>query len=104
MDDEKPDLAERLGRAVNELDIDFSRFTVTGWIVSLLSLTAGCVAAWAAYEAVQERIDQHDGPPLVLGLTMIAVTTVAFLSLRWVTRRAGLPITRRRRDDNASAD
>ncbi len=38
---DNPDLAERIGAAINELDIDFSRFTPVGWFVSLLSLGAG---------------------------------------------------------------
>jgi hypothetical protein len=34
-------LPERIGKVINELDIDFSRFNLAGWFVSLASLAWG---------------------------------------------------------------
>lgn len=100
-------LAERLGRAVNELDIDFSRFTLSGWLVSVTSLTLGAGAAWRAYQAMPKRQGPDNGPALVLGQTMIGVTVVSFLTLRWCSTRVGFPVTRDNthgRDENSSSE
>ncbi len=94
MEDDKPDVAERIGRTVNELDIDFSSFTVAGWIVSCLSLVTGCAAGWFAWQAMPKRKGPDDGPALVLGLTMIGVTVGAFLILRWLSSKSGWPVVR----------
>jgi len=104
MDEDKPDLAERLGRTVNELDIDFSRFTLAGWLVSTLSLATGCVAAWVAYEAMPKRNGPDDGPPLVLGLSLIAATTLTFLALRWASHKAGFPVIRSKQNGEFDSD
>ncbi|AMV35564.1 hypothetical protein VN12_25960 [Pirellula sp. SH-Sr6A] len=90
----KPDIAERIGSTINELDIDFSRFTMTGWCVSLASLGAGGGAAFLASFAMVRR----NGVNLVAGMvffaTMVAVTTVLFLVLRWAIERAGFAVTK----------
>lgn len=90
---EKPDLAERIGTAINELDIDFSRFTLVGWIVSLLSLGIGGGAAYFACNAMIGRNGLNLAAGLTFCLTIIAVTTTLFLGLRWAVGLAGLAVT-----------
>lgn len=92
---EKPDLAERIGRAINELDIDFSRLSPAGWIVSALAMGVGGGVAYALARVVVEHNGLGKGAGLVFCLTIIAVTTIMFLSLRWLLARCGIPITRR---------
>lgn len=90
----KPDLAERLLTAVNELDIDFSKLTVVGWLVSFSSLG---VAGGVAYLACGEMVRQNGlgrGVGLVFFLIMVTVTTIMFLALRWAFRQAGLSLTK----------
>ena len=89
-------LPERIGRSINELDIDFSRFTLAGWIVSLASLSIGLIAALAAYWAVVEKIRDDKGPALVFGFVMIGTTVVTFLALRAILSVFGVPIIRQR--------
>ena len=93
MTDQSEDLAERLGRTVNELDIDFSSFSRAGWLVSLTSLLVGGGVAWSVYQPMPKPKGPNDGPALVLGLTMIGVTVASFLALRWLSNRIGFPIT-----------
>lgn len=52
---DKPDIAQRIGTAINELDIDFSRFSFVGWIISLVSLSAGGGIAYLACNAMIKR-------------------------------------------------
>ena len=87
-------LVERIGRSINELDIDFSRFTLVGWGVSLASLTLGFIAGLAAYRSVVGRIEEDRGPALVFGFTMIGTTVVLFLVLRAFVTKLDLPIVR----------
>jgi regulator of RNase E activity RraB len=102
----RPDLAERIGTTINELDIDFSRLTLVGWFVSLVSLAVGGVAAYFASNFMMGR----DGWNLAVGMTfclvMIAVTTFIFLALRWAFRLAGLSVIQSKSntdiDDNAN--
>ena len=89
-------LIERIGRSINELDIDFSRFSVAGWCVSAASLTIGFVAALAAYCAVVGKIRDDRGPALVFGLVMIGTTVAAFLLLRGALSSLGISIVRSR--------
>ncbi len=91
---DKPDLAERIGRAINELDIDFSRFTVVGWFVTLLSTAAGGGAAYFASSAMVKRNGLTTGAGLVFCVALIAVSTITFRVLRWVSRRFGYSITK----------
>ena len=91
---DKPDIAERIGTAINELDIDFSRFTPVGWVVSLLSLgIGGSVAYWACSSMIgRNGLDLAAG--MTFCLTIIAVTTIVFLVLRWSFGLAGLAVTK----------
>ena len=84
----KKDLAQRVGETINELDIDFSRFTPLGWLISAISLGVGGAAAWFASQAVPRKPD--GGPALAFGVTMIAVTVVLFIAMRWLGDRAGI--------------
>jgi len=91
---DKPDLAERIGTAINELDIDFSRFTLSGWIVSLLSLGSGGGVAYLACSAMIRRNGLNLAAGLTFCLIIIAVTTIAFRALRWTFGIAGLAVTK----------
>ena len=90
----KPDISERIGTAINELDIDFSQLSFVGWIVSLLSVTAGGGVA----SLVCITMIRHNRPNLIAGLTffitIIAVTTIIFLTLRRVVGMAGFSVTK----------
>jgi hypothetical protein len=92
----KPNLPERLGRSLNELDIDFSSFTLVGWIVGILSLLiGGGVAGLAMWLMVRQRgLDVAAG--MVFCVTMLFFTTASFIALRYAVTRAGFAITRQR--------
>lgn len=64
----------------------------------------GGAAAWVAYQAMPKRNGPDDGPPLVLGLTMFAVTVVAFRGLRWASGNVGFPVTFRDGHEEVSRD
>ena len=89
-----PDIAERIGTAINELDIDFSRLTAAGWLVSALSLGAGGGIAYSLCSLMINRNGLDLAAGMVFCFTMIAVTTVSFLMLRWMLHRIGLSITK----------
>ena len=91
---DKPDIAERIGTAINELDIDFSRFTLVGWFVSLLSLGVGGGVAYFACSAMIRRNGLNLAAGMIFCLTIIAVTTIVFLALRWSFGLAGLTVTK----------
>ena len=91
---DKPDIAARIGTAINELDIDFSRFTIVGWIVSLLSLGAGGGVAYFICSAMIRRNGLNLSAGMTFCLTMIAVATIVYLALRWSFAFAGLTITK----------
>jgi hypothetical protein len=93
-------LPERIGKAINELDIDFSRFTVVGWAISIASLATGFLIAWSAYWAVAGKVADDRGPALAFGLSMIGTTVLVFLSLRAVLGRCGVSIVKERRLDD----
>ncbi len=105
---DKPDIAARIGTAINELDIDFSRFTIVGWIVSLLSLGAGGGVAYFVCSAMVRRNGLNLAAGMTFCLTMIAVTTIVFLALRWSFAFTGLTITKSTAlpsdSDNANRD
>ncbi len=88
----KPSLADRIGASINELDIDFSRFSIAGWIVSVVSLSAGGGLAYLACNAMVQRNGLDVAAGMVFCVTMIAVTTAAFLALRAVAERVGLSV------------
>ena len=93
---DKPDLAERIGTAINELDIDFSSFTVVGWLVSLVSLAIGGGIAYLVANGLVERNGLDLAAGMAFCFTMLAVTTITFLMLRWVTNLIGKPITKQK--------
>jgi hypothetical protein len=88
------DLAERIGTTINELDIDFSRFTLTGWIVSILSLGLSGGLAYVVCSAMVKRNGIDPAVGMVFFLIMIAVTTVSFLTLRKLAGALGLSVTK----------
>lgn len=92
----KPNLPERLGRSLNELDIDFSSFTLVGWLVGVLSLLiGGGLAGLAMWLMVRQRgLDVAAG--MVFCITMLFFTTASFIALRYGLTRAGFAITRQR--------
>jgi regulator of RNase E activity RraB len=90
----RPDMTERIGTAINELDIDFSQFTLAGWLVSLLSLGAGGGVAYFVCSALIKRNGLNLAAGMTFCLAMIAVTTIAFLTLRWFFQVAGLTVTK----------
>jgi hypothetical protein len=87
-------LSERIGRALNALDIDFSRFTAAGWIVSLVSLAAGVLTGLTVYEAIPQFDAKDQGRALVLGISVIVATTVTFLVSKAILARLGIPIVK----------
>lgn len=91
---EKPDIAERIGTAINELDIDFSRLTFAGWFTSLLSLSLGGGIAYFASSAMIRRNGLNAAAGMTFFLTIIAVTTMVFLLLRWAFGLGGLTVTK----------
>ena len=91
---DKPDLAERIGRAIDELDIDFSRFSAVGWLVTLLSSAAGGGTAYAASSPMVKRNGLTTGAGLIFCVALIAVSTITFRVLRSLVRRCGYSITK----------
>jgi hypothetical protein len=89
-------LPERMGKVINELDIDFSRFNLAGWFVSVASLGLGFLTAVVAYWSVLGKIPHDKGPALVFGLTMLATTVVLFLTLRGILAWFQVPIVKER--------
>lgn len=92
----KPDIAERIGRAINELDIDFSRLSLVGWVVSLISFSLGGGVACFVGNLMVQRNGLGKGAGLVFCFTIIGVTTAAFLTLRWIVRLGGLSVTKQK--------
>lgn len=92
----KPDIAERIGTTINELDIDFSRFTLAGWCVSLASLGLGGGAALLASYAIVRRNGLNLAAGMIFFVTMVATTTIIFIAFRWAMERAGFPVTKSR--------
>ena len=91
---EKPYISERIGTAINELDIDFSRLTFIGWFVSVLSLGVGGGVAYFACDAMIRRNGFNLAAGMIFFLAMITVTTIALLALRWSLGLAGLALTK----------
>jgi hypothetical protein len=87
-------LPDRIGKALSALDIDFSRFTLAGWVVSLTSLAVGVLVGLTVYDAVPRLNVGNDGPALILGLSVIAATTITFLISRAILARLGISITK----------
>lgn len=90
----KPDLPEKLGRSLNELDIDFSSFTLVGWLLSLIALLVGGAVAGFAGWLLSRRNGINAAAGLTFCFTLLIVTTIIFLGLRQVATNCGLSITR----------
>lgn len=75
-------LPERVGKTINQLDIDFSSFTLAGWAVSVLSLALGLVLGLLAWW-ITPNDPSGKAKALAFGLTMIATTVLVFISVRW---------------------
>lgn len=88
------DLPEKIGTAINQLDIDFSQLTIIGWIVNLLSLCASGGVAYLVCSVMIQRNGLNVGVGLTFFVIMIAVTTIVFLFLRWLFGLAGLSVTK----------
>lgn len=90
----KPDLPEKIGRPLHELDIDFSNFTPLGWLLSLISLlTGGSLAAYLAWLLIRKNgLDFAAG--LTFGVAMLVITTATFIKLRKLMEWLGYPVTR----------
>lgn len=87
-------LPERLGKTVNELDIDFSRFTIVGWLMVIATLGLGVAVGWLLYGMMTPRGPMDRAPALVPPLAGFAVTVGTFLLFRAILQWAGLPVTK----------
>ncbi|MEZ6062351.1 MAG: hypothetical protein R3C19_18570 [Planctomycetaceae bacterium] len=94
MQNDDDGLAGRIGRKVNELDIDFSRFTVAGWLVVLATVGNGVLAGWLAFANVRGRNAMDNGPALLIGLSGLVAAILTFFGLRWILGRLGVRIVR----------
>jgi|JI10StandDraft_1071094.scaffolds.fasta_scaffold07449_14 hypothetical protein len=90
----KPDLPEKLGRSLNELDIDFSSFTPVGWAISLIALMMGGAVAGFAGWLLSRRNGINAAAGMTFCFTLLIVTTITFLGLRRMVTSCGLSITR----------
>ncbi|GAA4470803.1 hypothetical protein [Novipirellula rosea] len=104
MTNKSDEIADRIGGAINELDIDFSNFTLLGWMVSLMSLGIGGGAAYAACYLMVQRNGWDKAAGLVFCFSMIAVTTCSFLMLRWMLRHVGMSITKQELSEQDGID
>lgn len=94
---EKKGMPERVGRTINELDIDFSRFNLLGWFISILSLGLGGGLGYAAYRFIDSlQLRDERGAPLAFGFTMIGTTVLLFIGLRWIAHQSGASILKPR--------
>lgn len=96
----KPDqdgLPERIGKTINELDIDFSRFTLVGWLLVLITTGLGVAVGWIIYEAMPQRGAMDRAPALVPPLAGFFVCVGTFLLFRFLLNRLGLPIIKAQR-------
>lgn len=102
-DDDDHSAPARFGRWINQLDIDFSSFTLVGWVVALGSLLLGGFAAYLAYTLV-DGWDNRQGPGagkaagLSFCITMIVVTVFSFQGLRGIARWTGNPVVKEREE------
>ncbi len=98
-DDEDQSAPARFGRWINQLDIDFSRFTLVGWLVAMGSLVLGGLAGYGAYLLVvdwdnQQGANAGKGAGLSFFIAMVVVTVFSFQGLSAVVRWTGGSIVR----------
>ena len=93
----------RFGRWINQLDIDFSSFTLVGWVVALGSLALGGFTGYLVYTLVEpwanrQGVDAGKAAGLCFFITMVVVTVFSFQGLRTVALWTGNPIVRKSED------
>lgn len=98
-DDDDNSAPARFGRWINQLDIDFSSFTLVGWLVALGSLVLGGFAGFLVYTLVVTWGNLQGpvaGKAAGLGffITMVVVTVFSFQGLKAVARWTGNPVVR----------
>ena len=91
---DKPDIAEKVGTAINELDIDFSRFTLLGWLISLISLGIGGGAAFLVCRPMVQRNGLDKGVGLAFFVVIVTVTVILFMVLSRIAAKLEFPIVR----------
>ena len=91
---DKPDIAEKVGTAINELDIDFSRFTLLGWLISLISLGIGGGAAFLVCRPMVQRNGLDKGVGLAFFVVIVTVTVILFMVLFRIAAKLEFPIVR----------
>ncbi len=72
--------------------------------MSATSLVLGGGIVWGVYQSMPKPKVPNDGPALVLGLTMIGVTVVSYLALRWLSNRMGFPIAKSKARETDESD
>ena len=92
-------LSDRIGRAINELDIDFSRFTAAGWLLVVVTLSLGVAVGWTVYGVMPQRGPLDKAPALIPPAAGFFVCVGTFLLFRALLKRAGIPVTKPRRDE-----
>lgn len=102
-DDEDNSAPARFGRWINQLDIDFSSFTLVGWVVAIGSLVLGGFAGYLAYSLVEpwanrQGVDAGKAAGLSFFIAMVVVTVFSFQGLRTVAHWTGNPIVRKTED------
>lgn len=100
-DEEDNSAPARIGRWINQLDIDFSSFTLVGWVVALGSLLLGGFAGYLAYLVVSDwangqRVDAGKAGGLSFFIAMVVVTVFSFQGLRAIARWTGNPVVKER--------
>lgn len=102
-DDDDHSAPARFGRWINQLDIDFSSFTLVGWVVALGSLGLGGFAGFLVYSLIdswdnQQGVNAGKAAGLGFFITMVVVTVFSFQLLRAVARWTGNPVVRKPED------
>lgn len=102
-DDDDNSAPARFGRWMNQLDIDFSSFTLVGWVVAIGSLVLGGFAAYSVYSLVeawdnQRGVNAGKASGLSFCITMVVVTVFSFQGLRAIARWTGNPVVREKEE------
>lgn len=93
-EDDDNSVPARIAKGVNQLDIDFSSFTLVGWLIAICSLVAGGAAALTVYFIVAPLVNDGRATGLAFFLAMVGVTVVTFQLLRTIASWLGFPIVR----------